>query len=111
MEGEPQQPMLPHEYEALTGGGVAEAQLVGQRLSRRRFLRRAVGGMLGLLPAEAVAGSLAMFYPNLAGQFGSPINVGPKSSFAPSSPQEVVLDSQGIFYRAPAKAYVIHLGA
>src|SRR5690348_9425246 len=103
VKGEPQQPMLPHEYEALTGGGAAEAQLVRQKLSRRKFLRRAVGGMLGLLGAEAVAGSLAMFYPNLAGQFGSHIPAGPKSSFAPSSPQEAVLDTQGIFYRAAAK--------
>src|SRR5690348_7308539 len=104
----PKKRVLPQEYEVLTGGG-AEAASWG--LSRRQVLRRAVGGIVGLVGAEALAGSLALFYPNLAGQFGSPLDVGPKSQFKASKPHEAVLDSQGIFYTPKAKAYIVHLAA
>ena len=105
----PAGPLLPQEYETATGGGADAAELARRGLSRRQVLRRAVGGVLGLFGAEAIAGSLAMFYPNLAGQFGSPINVGAKSQFQAAAPHEAELDSKGIFYVAAAKAYIVHL--
>jgi cytochrome b6-f complex iron-sulfur subunit len=107
----PEGPLLPQQYEEATGGGALAAEMARRGLSRRQVLRRAVGGVLGLVGAEAIAGSLAMFYPNLAGQFGSPIDVGPKSQFKASAPHEAQLDSQGIFYAASAKAYIVHLTA
>jgi cytochrome b6-f complex iron-sulfur subunit len=107
----PEQPMLPQEYEEMTGGGALSAEMARRGLSRRQLLRRAVGGMVGLFGAEAIAGSLAMFYPNLAGQFGSPIDVGPKSQFKASLPHEAEIDSQGVFYVAKAKVYIAHFAA
>jgi cytochrome b6-f complex iron-sulfur subunit len=105
----PKKPALPQEYEVMTGGGAEAAEMTRRGLSRRQVLRRAVGGVLGLVGAEAIAGSLAMFYPNLAGQFGSPIDIGPKTQFAASAPHEAELDSKGIFYTSSAKAYIVHL--
>ena len=105
----PDEPLLPQQYEEATGGGAEAAEMARRGLSRRQVLRRAVGGVLGLFAAEATAGSLAMFYPNLAGQFGSIIDVGPRSNFKASEPHEASLDSQGIFYAASAKAYIVHL--
>ncbi len=107
----PKKPTLPQEYEVMSGGGAEAAEMARRGLSRRQVLRRAVGGVLGLVGAEAIAGSLAMFYPNLAGQFGSPIDVGPKTQFKASLPHEASIDSQGIFYVASAKAYIMHLSA
>jgi cytochrome b6-f complex iron-sulfur subunit len=107
----PDEPLLPQEYEVQTGGGAEAAEMARKGLSRRQVLRRAVGGVLGLVGAEAIAGSLAMFYPNLAGQFGSPIDVGAKSIFPASLPHDAELDSKGIFYKAAAKAYIVHLSA
>jgi cytochrome b6-f complex iron-sulfur subunit len=107
----PDEPLLPQQYEEATGGGAEAAELARQGLSRRQVLRRAVGGVLGLFGAEAIAGSLAMFYPNLAGQFGSPINVGDKSQFKAVAPHEASLDSQGVYYVAAAKSYIVHLTA
>ncbi|HEY7123525.1 MAG TPA: ubiquinol-cytochrome c reductase iron-sulfur subunit [Ktedonobacterales bacterium] len=101
--------LSPQEYEEQTGGGAAAAELAHRGLTRRQVLRRGLGAFLGLVGAEAIAGSLAMFYPNLAGQFGSPINVGPKSQFKASLPHEAELDAQGVFYVAKAKAYIVHL--
>lgn len=107
----PDEPLLPQEYEEATGGGAEAAEMTRRGLSRRQVLRRAVGGVLGLFAAEATAGSLAMFYPNLAGQFGSAIDVGAKSTFPASLPHEAQIDSKGIFYKASAKAYIVHLAA
>jgi cytochrome b6-f complex iron-sulfur subunit len=107
----PEAPLLPQQYEEATGGGALAAEMARRGLSRRQVLRRAVGGVLGLVGAEAIAGSLAMFYPNLAGQFGSPIDVGPKSQFPASLPHDASLDSKGIFYKAAAKAYIVHMVA
>jgi cytochrome b6-f complex iron-sulfur subunit len=106
---QPPQFLSPQEYEERTGGGAAAAELVHQGLTRRQVLRRGVGGVLGLLGAEAIGGSLAMFYPNLAGQFGSPINLGPKSQFKASLPHEAQIDTQGVFYVPKAKVYIVHL--
>ncbi len=105
----PDEPLLPQQYEVETGGGAEAAEMARRGLSRRQVLRRAVGGVLGLFGAEAIAGSLAMFYPNLAGQFGSPIDIGAKTQFKASAFHEAQIDSQGIFYVAAAKAYIVHL--
>ena len=105
----PEEPLLPQQYEEATGGGALAAEMARRGLSRRQVLRRAVGGVLGLVSAESIAGSLAMFYPNLAGQFGSPIAVGPITKYVASAPIEASLDSNGIFYEAAAKAYIVHL--
>jgi cytochrome b6-f complex iron-sulfur subunit len=102
---------LPHEYEVKTGGGTEAREYAHKGLTRRQILRRGIGGVLSLMGAEAVAGSLAMFYPNLAGQFGSPIDAGPKSRFKAALPHEAAIDSQGVFYNAKAKVYIIHLTA
>jgi cytochrome b6-f complex iron-sulfur subunit len=107
----PKKPVLPQEYEVMTGGGAEAAEMARRGLSRRQVLRRAVGGVLGLVSAEAIGGSLAMFYPNLAGQFGSAIDIGPKSQFPVSAFHEAVQDSKGIFYVAKAKVYIVHLAA
>lgn len=107
----PPPPALPHEYEVRTGGGTEASEQIRRGLTRRQVLRRAVGGVLALVGAEALAGSLAMFYPNLAGQFGSPIDVGPKSQFTVSAPQEAQIDTRGLFYVAQAKAYIAHFAA
>jgi cytochrome b6-f complex iron-sulfur subunit len=104
-------PSLPHEYEEQTGGGAETSEEIRRGLTRRQVLRRAVGGVLALVGAEATAGSLAMFYPNLVGQFGSPIPIGPKSQFKPSLPLEAKIDQQGVFYHAQAKTYMVHLAA
>lgn len=107
----PKKPVTPQEYEVMTGGGAEAAELARRGLSRRQVLRRAVGGVLGLVAAESIAGSLAMFYPNLAGQFGSAIDIGPKAQFPASAFHEAVLDTKGIFYSAKVKAYIVHLAA
>ncbi|HLV99783.1 MAG TPA: ubiquinol-cytochrome c reductase iron-sulfur subunit [Ktedonobacterales bacterium] len=107
----PDEPLLPQQYEVETGGGAEAAEMARRGLSRRQVLRRAVGGVLALFGAEATAGSLAMFYPNLSGQFGSPIDIGAKSQFKASAFHEAQIDSQGIFYVAAAKAYIVHLTA
>ena len=104
-------PLSPHAYEERMGGGAEAAEQARQGLTRRHVLRRGIGGVLALIGAEAIAGSLAMFYPNLAGQFGSPISLGPKSQFPASLPQEAAIDSKGVFYVAKAKVYIIHLTA
>ncbi len=107
----PSTPLTPQEYEEQTGGGALFAELSHQGITRRQMLRRSVGGVLTLVGAEAIAGSLAMFYPNLSGQFGSPIDVGPKSLFKASLPHDAAIDSQGVFYVPAAKTYMIHLAA
>lgn len=107
----PSTPLTPQEYEEQTGGGALFAELSHQGITRRQMLRRSVGGVLTLVGAEAIAGSLAMFYPNLSGQFGSPIDVGPKRLFKASLPHDAAIDSQGVFYVPAAKTYMIHLAA
>jgi cytochrome b6-f complex iron-sulfur subunit len=104
-----QAPITPQQYELLHGGGAEAAEIARQRLSRRRFLRRATLAVWGLSATAAVAGALDMMYPNLAGQFGSPLTVGVKSDFPAATPQKAALDQGGIFYRQEAKTYLVHL--
>lgn len=104
-------PLTPQQYEVLHGGGAEAAEIAKIRLSRRRFLRRSMLVIWGLSATAAVAGSLYMLYPNLAGQFGGSLNVGKKSDFTAAVPKDFKLDQAGVFYREPAKTYVIHLAA
>ncbi len=99
----------PQEYEVLTGGGAESAELARRGISRRQVLRRAVGITLGLFAAEATYGALTMLYPNLAGQFGSKIQLKAKSTYPAASQHQFALDQKGIFYESSAKTYVMHL--
>jgi len=102
-------PITPQQYEVLHGGGAEAAEIAKERLSRRRFLRRSMLAVWGLSTTAAVAGSLYMLYPNLAGQFGSALNVGKKADFPAVTPDNFKLNQAGVFYRQSAKTYVVHL--
>ncbi|HTD18050.1 MAG TPA: ubiquinol-cytochrome c reductase iron-sulfur subunit, partial [Ktedonobacteraceae bacterium] len=101
--------ITPQQYEVLHGGGAEAAEIAKERLSRRRFLRRSMLSVWGLSTTAAVGGALYMLYPNLAGQFGSDLNVGKKSDFLAVKPAEFKIDNAGVFYRQPAKTYLVHL--
>jgi cytochrome b6-f complex iron-sulfur subunit len=104
-----QTPRTPQEYEVLSGGGAESAELSRRGLSRRQVLRRAVGMTVGLVALEGVVGGLAMFYPNLAGQFGSVITLKAKAAYPAAEQKAFALDSAGIFYESAAKSYIMHL--
>jgi len=101
--------LTPQQYEMLHGGGAEAAEIAKQRLSRRRFLRRSLFAVWGLSATAGVAGALNMLYPNLTGQFGSLLTVGTKADFLAARPADFKIDQAGMFYRQPAKAYVVHL--
>src|SRR5579859_758626 len=102
-------PITPQQYEVLHGGGAEAAEIASQRLSRRRFLRRSMLAVWGLSTTAAVAGALYMLYPNLAGQFGSAINIGKKSQFPAAKAGSFTQDQAGVFYHQEAKTYLVHL--
>src|SRR5450759_124507 len=101
--------ITPQQYEVLHGGGAEAAEIAKERLSRRRFLRRSMLAVWGLSTTAAVAGSLYMLYPSLAGQFGAALNVGTKADFPAAVPDKFILNQAGVFYRQSAKTYVVHL--
>lgn len=101
--------ITPQQYEVLHGRGAEAAEIARQRLSRRRFLRRSILGVWGLATAASVAGAIGMLYPNLAGQFGTPINVGKKKEFPAALPSNFKLDQVGVFHRPNVKIYIVHL--
>lgn len=102
-------PITPQQYEILHGGGAEAAEIAKQRLSRRRFLRRATLAIWGLSATAAVAGALDMLYPNLAGQFGSKLAVGKKTDFPAALPKDYKANQAGVFYHQEAKTYVSHM--
>ncbi len=102
-------PLTPQQYEILHGGGAEASEIARERLSRRRFLRRATLAVWGASGAAAIGGALFMMYPNLAGQFGSILTVGVKADFPAATPENFRIDQAGIFYRQTAKAYIVHL--
>ena len=104
-------PITPQQYEVLHGGGAEAAEIAQQRLSRRRFLRRSMLAVWGLSSTAAVGGSLYMMYPNLAGQFGSDLNIGLKSTFPAAKPENFKIGQAGIFYVQNAKTYISHVAA
>ena len=104
-------PITPQQYEVLHGGGAEAAEIAQQRLSRRRFLRRSMLAVWGLSATAAVGGSLYMMYPNLAGQFGSDLNVGLKSTFPAAKPENYKIGQAGVFYVQNAKTYISHVAA
>ena len=85
----------PQEYEVLTGGGAETAEIAKRGISRRQMLRRAVGLVLGIVGAEAGLGALMMFYPNLAGQFGSAIILKNKSTYVGAEQKNIPTRSEG----------------
>ena len=97
------------EYEVLTGGGAEAAEHAKRGLSRRRLLRGAVGLTLAAVGIEAGYGALTMLYPNLAGKFGAPITLKPKSSYPAAHQKDLAIDQQGVFYEVAAKSYIMHL--
>ncbi|HEX6122111.1 MAG TPA: ubiquinol-cytochrome c reductase iron-sulfur subunit, partial [Ktedonobacterales bacterium] len=104
-----QTPRTPQEYEVLTGGGAETAEIERHGISRRQLLRRAVGLSLALVGAEATYGALTMFYPNLAGKFGSEITLKSKDIYVGAMQKDFQLDQKGTFYEANAKSYIMHL--
>lgn len=105
-------PITPQQYEVLHGGGAEAAEIAQQRLSRRRFVRRSMLAVWGLSTTAAVAGALAMLYPNVATGFGGLVTVGKKTDFtAASKLSDFKKGSAGVFYNQNARTYVIHLGA
>lgn len=103
--------ITPQQYEVLHGGGAEAAEIAKQRLSRRRFLRRSMLAVWGLSTTAAVAGSLYMMYPNLAGQFGSQLSLATKDKFPAATPDKYAINQAGVFYYQQAKTYVSHLAA
>jgi len=63
----------------------------------------------GLSTTADVAGEFYMLYPNLAGQFGSALTVGKRADFPAAKPGDFKINRAGVFYRQPAKTYVVHL--
>jgi cytochrome b6-f complex iron-sulfur subunit len=104
-----QTPRTPQEYEVLSGGGAESAEISRRGLSRRQVLRRAVGLSIGLVSLEGIVGGLAMFYPNLAGQFGSVITLKAKSNYPAAEQKGFQIDQVGLFYESAAKSYIMHL--
>src|SRR5260370_5147932 len=102
-------PLTPQQYEILHGGGAEAAEIAHERLSRRRFLRRSMLTVWGLSATAAVGGALFMLYPNLAGQFGSLITVGPKASFPAAKPADFRIRQAGMFSLHPAQTSTAHL--
>src|SRR5207237_8116477 len=92
-------PITPQQYEVLHGGGAEAAEIAKQRLSRRRFLRRSMLAVWGISTTAAVAGSLYMLYPNLAGQFGSVLNVGKTTDFAAALPDVFKIKQAVLLHR------------
>lgn len=102
-------PITPQQYEILHGGGAEASEIAKERLSRRRFLRRSLLAVWGLSATASVAGALDMLYPNLAGQFGSPLTIGTKADFPSALPGNFKINQAGMFYNQMAKTYVVHL--
>lgn len=83
-------------------------------ISRRTALRRLwllAGGATVLVAAETCGATLWGLYPSQANRFGGPQMVGHKSDFPAALPHELALDSAGVFYRAEARAFIVHLSA
>ena len=101
--------ITPQQYEVLHGSGAEAAEISRQRLSRRSFLRRSMLAVWGLSATSAVGGALDMLYPNLAGQFGSLLNVGKKAKMPAAIPTDFKIGQAGVFYFLTAKTYMVHL--
>src|SRR5579863_6666968 len=99
----------PQEYEVLHGGGAESAEVAKRGISRRQLLRRATLLSLGLVGGVGTFEALTMFYPNLAGQFGSVIQLKAKSNYVAAAQKDFTLDQRGVFYEAAAKSYIMHL--
>jgi cytochrome b6-f complex iron-sulfur subunit len=105
--------LTPSQYENLHGGGAEASEIASQRLSRRRFMRRSMLAVWGLSAASSIGGALYMLYPNLSVSttFGGSLIVGKKADFEPGKPEDFKLDTKGVFHRATARTYIVHLSA
>lgn len=99
----------PQEYEVLTGGGAEAAEQAKRGISRRQPLRGAVGLTVVIVGVEAGYDALTMLYPNLAGKFGAPITLKPKTGYPAAHQQDLMIDQKGVFYEVAAKSYIVHL--
>jgi cytochrome b6-f complex iron-sulfur subunit len=102
-------PQTPQEYEDLHGAGAGVAEVAKQGISRRQLLRRSTLLALGLVGASGVFEALTMFYPNLAGKFGSVIQLKGKKSYVGAQRLDFAIGQRGVFYEATAKSYIVHL--
>ena len=99
--------IIPLQYEMPYG---AEAAAIARaRLSRRRFLRKALFSVWGVAATASVAAALYMLYPHLSGQFGDILDVGNKTDFPATTPEMLKLNQAGVFYQVLAKTYIVHL--
>jgi hypothetical protein len=79
-----------------------------ERASRRAFLRRSLGMGSLVVGVEALGlGAVFLASPFLRDE----ISLGPKNLYAPSLPQETVLDTKGVFYLETRDIYLIHLSS
>src|SRR5260370_35177986 len=99
-------PVTPQQYEVLHGGGAEAAEIAKQRLSRRRFLRRAMVAVWGLSATTGVAGAIYMLYPNLAGPFGAALTIGKKTDFPAARPGDLKITPPGVLYHKGATTHV-----
>lgn len=106
-DNEEQPSLIAQHYEFLREAEVAE--MTRQRFARRRFLRRSVLAVGGLVVVAGGAGALSMLYPTLAGQFGGTIDLGPKTIFPAATPDRFKLNQAGVFYQESARAFIVHL--
>lgn len=107
---EEEQPSLIAQHYALLRE-VEVAETAEQRFARRRFLRRSVLAVGGLVVVAGGAGALSMLYPTLAGQFGGTIDLGPKANFPAAVPDRFKLNQAGVFYHETARAFIVHLAS
>lgn len=107
---EKEQPSLIAQHYALLREAEA-AETAEQRLDRRRFLRRSVLAVGGLVVVAGGAGALSMLYPTLAGQFGGTVDLGSKANFPAATPDRLKLNQAGVFYHETARAFIVHLAS
>jgi len=71
-------------------------ELLGNRLSRRQFLRLALLGTIGALGAEALGTFLGFFWPRKIGAFGGKVEAGALADFPVNGPP--VSNREGKFF-------------
>lgn len=95
--------------EVLYTGRDEATEFVGQRLARRRFLRRSTLAVLGLSAIVSGAGALHMLHPGLAQKMGDILDIGSKGDFPAATLDLFKLNHLGVFYQPFARIYVVHL--
>lgn len=81
---------------------------VDRDVSRRSFLRRALGAGVGLLSLEFVGASIAFTWPNITGGLGARIRIGTLSDILVAEPRF----AQGLPFASPrAQSFLINVPA